>query len=50
MEFFGSKENIIGNTKNKQNVASLEVTEVLVQCGMAHNHCQKLFEFFLHIY
>ena len=50
MEFFGSKENIIGNTKNKQNVASLEVTELLVQCSMAHNHCQKLFEFILHIY
>ena len=50
MEFFGSKENIIGNTKNKQNVPSLEVTEVSVQCSIAHNHCKKLFEYFLHIY
>ena len=42
MKLFGSTKIIIDKTKNGENVASLEVVEiVLVQCNSVDNQCQQ---------
>ena len=38
MKLFGSTKSLIGETKNGENIPSLEVVEVaLVQCNLADN-------------
>ena len=42
MKLFGSTKKLIDKTKNGENVASIEVVEVvLIQCNLVHNQYQQ---------
>ena len=48
MKLFGSTKKIIDKTKDRENVPSLEVVEVvLVHCNLADNQCEVLYTFTL---
>ena len=45
MKLFGSTKKLIDKTKNRENVASLEVTQVvLVQCNLVDSQYQQNYE------
>ena len=51
MKLFGSTKKLIGKTKNKEKVPSLEVVEVvLVRCNLVDKQYQKKVSSYIHFY